>query len=77
MLALGYSGVRPLVAETLLLMLKSGVHPIVPEKGSVGAGGDLAPLAHLALCVIGEGEAIFGGERLAGGKRCDRPALRR
>jgi histidine ammonia-lyase len=71
-LALGYSGVRPLVAETLALMLNRGVHPVIPEKGSVGASGDLAPLAHLALCVIGEGEAVYRGERLHG-----REALRR
>src|SRR5437879_5590231 len=54
-LALGYSGVRPLIAQTLVLMLNRGVHPVIPSKGSVGASGDLAPLAHLALCVIGEG----------------------
>jgi histidine ammonia-lyase len=71
-LALGFSGVRPLVAETLALMLSRGVHPVIPEKGSVGASGDLAPLAHLALCVIGEGEAIYREERLPG-----REALRR
>ena len=71
-LALGYSGVRPLVAETLALMLNRGVHPVIPEKGSVGASGDLAPLAHLALCVIGEGDAVYRGERLHG-----REALRR
>jgi histidine ammonia-lyase len=71
-LALGYSGARPLVAETLLLMLERGVLPVVPEKGSVGASGDLAPLAHLALACIGEGEAVFRGERLDGAE-----ALRR
>jgi histidine ammonia-lyase len=65
-LALGYSGVRPIVAETLTQMLNRGVHPVIPSKGSVGASGDLAPLAHLALCVIGEGEAIYGGERMPG-----------
>src|SRR5205085_3069708 len=50
-LALGYSGARPLVIETLISMLARGVHPVIPEKGSVGASGDLAPLAHLALTV--------------------------
>ena len=65
-LALGYSGVRPVVAQTLTLMLNRGVHPVIPSKGSVGASGDLAPLAHLALCVIGEGEAIYRGERMPG-----------
>jgi len=64
-LALGYSGARPLIIETLLAMLERGVHPLIPEKGSVGASGDLAPLAHLALTVIGEGEAFYQGERMA------------
>ena len=63
-LAGGFSGARPLVAETLLAMLQSGVTPVIPEKGSVGASGDLAPLAHLALAALGEGEAFFKGERL-------------
>jgi histidine ammonia-lyase len=71
-LALGFSGVRPLLAQTLVQMLNKGVHPLIPEKGSVGASGDLAPLAHLALCVIGEGEAMYQGDRLPG-----REALRR
>jgi histidine ammonia-lyase len=61
-LALGYSGARPVVAETLAAMLNRGVHPVIPEKGSVGASGDLAPLAHLALSMIGEGEAFYSGE---------------
>jgi histidine ammonia-lyase len=65
-LALGYSGVRPALARTLTSMLNRGVHPVIPSKGSVGASGDLAPLAHLALCVIGEGEAMYRGERLPG-----------
>jgi histidine ammonia-lyase len=64
-LALGYSGARPLIIETLLLMLERGVHPVIPEKGSVGASGDLAPLAHLALAVIGEGEAFYRNDRMA------------
>jgi histidine ammonia-lyase len=63
-LALGYSGARPLVIETLIRLLERGVHPLIPEKGSVGASGDLAPLAHLALTVIGEGEAFYQGERM-------------
>ncbi|HKR02831.1 MAG TPA: histidine ammonia-lyase [Pyrinomonadaceae bacterium] len=71
-LALGYSGARPLIIETLLAMLERGVHPVIPEKGSVGASGDLAPLAHLALTVIGEGEAFYEGERVPGSE-----ALRR
>jgi histidine ammonia-lyase len=64
-LALGYSGARPLIIETLISLLERGVHPVIPEKGSVGASGDLAPLAHLALAVIGEGEAFYKGERMA------------
>ncbi|HJR08815.1 MAG TPA: histidine ammonia-lyase [Pyrinomonadaceae bacterium] len=64
-LALGYSGARPVVVETLIEMLERGVVPVVPEKGSVGASGDLAPLAHLALACIGEGESFYEGERMA------------
>jgi len=74
-LALGYSGVRPVLAQTLAAMLNRGVHPVIPEKGSVGASGDLAPLAHLALCVIGEGEAIYRGERLPGGEALRRAGI--
>jgi histidine ammonia-lyase len=65
-LACGLSGARPVVADTLVAMLEQGVTPVIPEKGSVGASGDLAPLAHLALAAIGEGEAFYKGERLAG-----------
>src|SRR5436190_2968918 len=64
-LALGFSGVRPLVAQTLAAMLNHGVHPVIPEKGSVGASGDLAPLAHLALSLVGEGEVFFQGQRMS------------
>jgi histidine ammonia-lyase len=65
--AKGFSGVRPVVAETLCAMLNSGVHPVIPSQGSVGASGDLAPLAHLAQVAIGEGEAILQGRTLSGG----------
>jgi histidine ammonia-lyase len=65
-LALGYSGVRPVVAERLVAMLNEGVLPVVPEQGSLGASGDLAPLAHLALPLIGDGEVSFHGERMPG-----------
>lgn len=58
-LAKGFSGVRPVVIDTLCEMLNRGIHPVIPCKGSVGASGDLAPLAHLALVLIGEGEAIY------------------
>ncbi len=61
-LAQGHSGVRPAVIELLLEFLRQGVHPVVPSQGSVGASGDLAPLAHLALALIGEGECEYGGE---------------
>ncbi len=64
-LALGYSGARPAVAEALCEMMNRGVWPVIPEKGSVGASGDLAPLAHLALAAIGEGEAFYQGRRMA------------
>ncbi len=65
-LAKGFSGVRPVVVETLLAMLERGVLPVIPSQGSVGASGDLAPLAHLALVAIGEGEAFYKGTRIAG-----------
>ena len=65
-LALGASGVRPVVPRRLLELLRAGVVPVVPSQGSVGASGDLAPLAHLALPIIGEGEAWFDGERMSG-----------
>jgi histidine ammonia-lyase len=65
-LAKGFSGVRPELLQLLVAMLNAGVHPVIPAKGSVGASGDLAPLAHLALVVIGEGEAFFQGKRMSG-----------
>lgn len=64
--AKGFSGVRDVVIDTLCSMLSRGVHPVIPSQGSVGASGDLAPLAHLALVLIGEGEAMYQGRRLAG-----------
>ncbi|MDX2030760.1 MAG: histidine ammonia-lyase [Blastocatellia bacterium] len=67
-LAKGFSGCRPLVIETLVAMLNGGVHPVIPSRGSVGASGDLAPLAHLALVCIGEGEAVLAGARMPGGE---------
>src|SRR3977135_867973 len=65
-LAKGLSGIRPVVVETLCAMLNAGVHPVIPSQGSVGASGDLAPLAHLAHVVIGEGRALYRGEALEG-----------
>jgi histidine ammonia-lyase len=63
-LAKGYSGVRPETLDLLLAMINAGVHPVVPQQGSVGASGDLAPLAHLALALVGEGDAMYEGHRL-------------
>src|SRR5215204_6675236 len=74
-LAKGFSGARAVVIETLLALLARGVHPVIPELGSVGASGDLAPLAHLALCCIGEGEAVYRGERLPGGEALKRAGV--
>jgi len=62
-LAIGLSGVRPLVAELLCGFLNHGVLPVVPARGSVGASGDLAPLAHVALALVGEGEVLYQGRR--------------
>jgi histidine ammonia-lyase len=74
-LAKGRSGARPEVVELLLECLNGGVLPHVPSRGSVGASGDLAPLAHLALPLVGEGEAWFDGERLDGGAALARAGL--
>ncbi len=63
-LATGRTGARPLVAETIAALLDAGVTPLVPEHGSLGASGDLAPLAHCALTLIGEGEVLDGNDRL-------------
>jgi histidine ammonia-lyase len=75
-LALGFSGIRLEVVELLCEMLNHRVHPVVPEKGSVGASGDLAPLAHLALSLVGEGEAFFGGKRMASSEALKRAKLK-
>jgi histidine ammonia-lyase len=74
-LAAGFSGARPLVIDTLIAMLEKGVTPVIPEKGSVGASGDLAPLAHLALAAIGEGEAFYNGERVAAAVALERAQI--
>ncbi len=65
-LAMGYSGVRRVLVERLLEMLNRGVHPVVPSRGSLGASGDLAPLAHIGLVLVGEGKAEVGGKVLSG-----------
>ncbi|MEW6375044.1 MAG: histidine ammonia-lyase [Thermodesulfobacteriota bacterium] len=74
-LAMGYSGVRMEVLKCLVEMINRGIHPLVPEQGSVGASGDLAPLAHLASVMIGEGEAIFHGKILPGRKAMDKAGV--
>jgi histidine ammonia-lyase len=74
-LTLGFSGIRAEIIEMLCEMLNRGVCPVIPEKGSVGASGDLAPLAHLALALIGEGEAFFTGERMHSSEALRRAGL--
>lgn len=63
-LAKGFSGVRPIVIDTLCELLNRGVHPVIPSQGSVGASGDLAPLAHLALGMTGEGDVVYEGRQV-------------
>jgi histidine ammonia-lyase len=74
-LAKGYSGAKPATVDLLLTCLNRGVVPIVPSRGSVGASGDLAPLAHLALPLVGEGRASFEGEDLSGADALARAGL--
>jgi histidine ammonia-lyase len=74
-LALGLSGIRLEVVELLCELNNRGVLPVIPAKGSVGASGDLAPLAHLSLTLIGEGEAFYKGERLSGADALRRAGL--
>src|SRR5262249_49144897 len=73
--ARGHSGVRVALLELLVSLLNTGVTPVVPSRGSVGASGDLAPLAHLSLVLIGEGEAVYQGERLPGAEALRRAGL--
>jgi len=75
-LARGASGVRPAVVETLIACLNRRVHPLVPELGSVGASGDLAPLAHVALCLIGEGTASDEGRPVPAAQALARAGIR-
>ena len=74
-LARGFSGVRVETLQLIIDCLNQGVHPIIPEKGSLGASGDLAPLAHFACVLIGEGQAEFGGKVLDGGEALTRVGL--
>ena len=75
-LARGYSGVREAVVDALITLHNAGVIPVIPCQGSVGASGDLAPLAHLCLPLIGEGEAFYKGERMPGGDALARAGLK-
>ena len=74
-LAMGYSGTRIEVLETLVEMINRRVHPLIPEQGSVGASGDLAPLAHLASVLMGEGEALFHGKVMSGRKAMEKAGI--
>ena len=74
-LAVGISGVRPLLVEMLIAMLNKGVTPVVPEKGSLGASGDLAPLSHMGLVLLGRGEATYQGEKLSGAEAMARAGI--
>lgn len=74
-LAKGYSGIRSETLKTLVEMLNRGVHPVIPEQGSLGTSGDLAPLAHMALVMLGEGEAVFEEATLAGGEALARAGI--
>lgn len=74
-LAHGASGVQPATVDLLVAMLRAGVLPVIPAQGSVGASGDLAPLAHMAAVLIGEGEAVWRGSRMAGGEALARAGL--
>jgi len=74
-LARGHSGIRLSTLQLLVDMLNAGVHPIIPEKGSLGASGDLAPLAHMALPIIGEGLAEYRGEIISGAEAFKRAGL--
>lgn len=70
-LSKGYSGIQASTVQTLVEMINKGVHPAIPEKGSLGASGDLAPLAHMVLPLIGEGEAYYQGKLMSGSDAMD------
>ncbi len=71
----GYSGIRPMVIEMLLELVNKEIIPVIPQQGSLGASGDLAPLSHLALVLIGEGEVFYKGERMAADKALHQEGL--
>jgi len=75
-LAVGNSGIRPSTVKALVAMLNAGVVPVVPEKGSLGSSGDLAPLSHLILVLLGMGEAFYKGRRMPGGEALTQAGLK-
>lgn len=75
MLCLGHSGIRPIIVETLVQMLNRGVSPIMCQKGSVGASGDLSPMGQMALVLIGEGDAFYKGKRISGKEAMKRAGI--
>lgn len=75
-LSIGFSGIRLSTIQVLVDMLNKGVHPIIPEKGSLGASGDLAPLSHMVLVMMGLGEAIYKGQRMAGKDAMDKAGIK-
>ncbi len=74
-LAKGYSGIRISTVQTLVDMLNKGVTPVIPQQGSLGSSGDLAPLAHMVLVMFGEGEAIYEGEKITGKEAMDKAGI--
>ncbi|MCQ9617736.1 histidine ammonia-lyase [Paenalcaligenes niemegkensis] len=74
-LARGFSGIRPVVVQRLAEIYNAGVTPVIPAKGSVGASGDLAPLSHMTLTLIGEGDAFYQGERMSSKAALDKAGL--
>lgn len=74
-LAKGFSGIQPKTLTTLIEMLNKGVHPVIPEKGSLGASGDLAPLSHMVLVLIGEGEAYYQGQLMSGKEAMEKAGI--
>lgn len=75
-LSQGFSGVRPEVIEMLLALLNAGVHPVIPCQGSLGASGDLAPLAHMTLVLMGEGQAVYNSQRLSGAEALQKVGIK-
>jgi histidine ammonia-lyase len=74
-MAKGFSGVKPSTISTLIEMLNKNVLPVVPQQGSLGASGDLAPMAHIVLVMIGKGEAVFAGNRISGAEALDQAGI--